>query len=530
MAETKVILIQSILGGHAPTTHFAGNGQFKASLGIDPSQPINDTDTVYSTIASGLLRPTAVQNLSSSTITKAPMWMQANPKDSFVYVSDYQSSVYTLTTGFSAATALSDGGTMTNGTGNGQAYYDNYVYFAKNTTIARYGPLNGTAAFNGDYWVTTLAKTSLNNTTYPTDFRLGLKYPNHVLHRHVDRLYIADVVGNIGELHYISTTKTSVEGDTDNLSTYGAVSFGYGLYPTAMESYGSDLAVALYEGSGASLRQTKARMSFWDTSSSNPTLITTVEFPDNYISALKNVNGTMFCFSGNVGAQGFRITKFVGGYSFQEVFYSEVGEPPFPGAVDAVLNTVLAGTYTTVPESAASVFSVGLQKSILGNGIFNVMRDTAPTIGSVTSMCIPNAVEMGFYVPIVGWAGDGQFGIDKQLTTYGTTASVWWSSLFRIGQKFKITKIRIPLAQTMAANMIVTPTIYVDDGVTSYVGGVKNGLSVMNNTNYPGAANIVMRPENLTGNHNFWIELRWTGSVLCTVGLPIAIEYELLDD
>jgi len=57
--ETRTIRIESILGGHSPTTHFGGAGQFRASLGIDPAQPIDDADGVFSTIGSGLLRPAA---------------------------------------------------------------------------------------------------------------------------------------------------------------------------------------------------------------------------------------------------------------------------------------------------------------------------------------------------------------------------------------------------------------------------------------------------------------------------------------
>src|SRR6185503_16151315 len=125
----QTIRIDSILGGHAPTSNFAGKSQFRASLGIDPAQPIDDADTKYSSVASGLLRPVAAQNFTSSTLVKAPLWMNTNPKDSNVYVLDAQGSAYSLAAGLTAATALSDAGTLA-GTGNGAAYYDNYEYFA----------------------------------------------------------------------------------------------------------------------------------------------------------------------------------------------------------------------------------------------------------------------------------------------------------------------------------------------------------------------------------------------------------------
>src|SRR3990167_2051873 len=240
-----VIKIESILGGHAPSTHFAGKDQFRASLGIDPRQGIADSG-IYASFPSGLLKPVGVTNLG--TTVASIKWFVNEPKGTgAVYAYASTGSVYTLDAN-GAIGELSDGGNEAGtGSGNGAGYYDNYVYFAKNTTIARYGPLNGVATLNGDYWGTTLAKTALVHTTY-TNQDIGLVYPNHILHRHSDgRLYIADVVDNKGTIHYIATTKATVEGDTDNSSTYNKVQVGYGLWPTALETYGSDLAIALVE-------------------------------------------------------------------------------------------------------------------------------------------------------------------------------------------------------------------------------------------------------------------------------------------
>lgn len=528
------IRIDSILGGHAPTTHFAAKNQFRASLGIDPAQPLDDGDGVYSAVASGLLRPVAAQNFTSSTIAAAPMWIRTNPKDGNVYVYDAQGSAYSLAAGFTSATALSDGGTLSSSTGNGCEYYDNYIYFAKNTDIARYGPLNGAAVFNGTYWTGTLAKTALVNTTYPTDFNLALAYPNHPMHRHSDgKLYIGDVVGNQGYIHYISTTKASVEGDTDNGSTYGKLTFGYGLWPIDIEGYGSNLAIALNENTSQNIRQMRAKVAIWDTVSTNFNSITWCEFPDSMITALRNANGALYAFSGNYHSAGFRISRYVGANSFKEVWYQETGEPPFAGAVDAILNRVLAGTYTTIPESAACLWSYGLQKAALGQGMFNTMRSTAPAIGTVTSVCVANDDELGFYVPIIGWRGDGQFGIDKQGTSYSAAPSVFWSQMYRIGMPFEIRRIRVPFTKALAANMTVTIKIYYDDGATSET------LTTINSTNFPNtaegsfglAANFkVNNSGGGRGQNNFWVEVRWTGSALATVSLPIFVEYDVIPD
>jgi hypothetical protein len=351
--------------------------------------------------------------------------------------------------------------------------------------------------------------------------------------RHSDgRLYIADVVGNTGTIHFVQTSKTTVEGDTNAGSDYDKVHVGYGLWPTAMESYGEELVIAFYEGNNSSLRQPRAKVMFWDTTSTNVNKIVWVEFPDQIITAIKNVNGVLFCVSGNVNAKGFRITRFLGGYTFEEVWYSETGEPCMQGAVDGILNQFLVGNHTTVPENDGCVYAYGLQKGALGQGMFNTMRATGATSSTnVTSLLVADNNEFAFLNPIIGWtqAGDGStgalHGIDKQATQYGNTSQMWWSSVYRIGARFKITRIRIPLSQAIASNMTITPKVYIDDAITSTT------LTVINNTNYPnGERFVTLRPENLVGQNNFWLELKWSGSALLTVGLPIEVDFEVIPE
>lgn len=531
------VLINSILGGHSRLTHEGSPGQFRASLGIDPAQPIDDGSGAFTVISSGLLRPAASEAFSGTTLGAAPLWIVSNPKDANTYVYDALGSAYTMPADFTSLTALSDGGTLSSALGNGAAYYDNYIYFAKNTDIARYGPLNGAAAFTGSYWVGTLAQTATVNTTYPVDFKSSLRYPNHVMHRHSDgTLYIADVVGNRGALHTISTSFTSVEGDTNNGSTFYKLTFGYGLWPTALESYQDNLAVALYEGSTASTNQGRAKLAFWDTTSTAFNKIIWVDFPDQIITAMKSINGILYVVSGNINSEGFRVVRFAGGYSFQEIMYSETGEPSFAGAIDGGLDRLILGGYTTVPESDGCVRAVGLQKNALGGGQFNIMRATGGTASTnVTALKIADNVEFSFNVPIIGWtqAGEGSTGashkFDKQGTAYNNAPSVWWSDLFQIGRPFKITKIRIPLTAVMPASVTIIAKIYTDDGA-----GTTYTLTTFNSTNDPNSKNLIRRSDSSgvapLGDHNFWLELRWTGSALMAVGLPIQIDFEIIPD
>lgn len=517
--------------------NFAGATQFRASLGIDPAQPIDDLDTATSTVASGLLRPAASQKISGTTINAAPLWMKTNPKDGLLYVYDSLSSAYTVST-TNTVTALSDAGTLS-GIGNGMEYYDNYMYFATGTDITRYGPLNGTPGFTINYWTSTLGKAALTNTTYPASFKNLINLPNHVMCRHSDgKMYFTDVVGNQGAIHYIATTKTTVEGDTNNSSTASKLTFGYGLWPTCIESFGSFIAVGLIEATSTNKRDPKAKLALWDTTSSTFNQIIWVEFPDPLITAIKNVNGALYIVSGGYNGRGFRVSKYLGGYSFQEVYYSETGEPCLPGAIESIGSQLIFGTHTTIPASDGCVYSVGLQKAKLGGGIFNIMRATGGNSStSVTALAMfangsNTPLEFGFNNPTIGWtngSGTSANGLDQQQTQYNNAPSIWWSQMYKIGQPFYLKRIKIPLSQAVAANMTITPTVYYDDGISS------QSFTVINSTNFPNGERYINLRTNGSGNNvqgfnNFWLELKWTGSALLTVNLPIQIEFETFPD
>lgn len=555
--NTQTIRIESILGGQSPTSHFAGADQFQASVGIDPSLPA--TNSSVSPRSSGLLCPAPVEKASGSVLQNIPLWIVGQPKKAgFAYVYDAAGSAYSYDASSPPGTftALSDGGSLSNSSGNGARYYDNYLYFAKNTTIARYGPLNGTPAFDGDYWVTTLGKAALSNTTYPLQNQvLGPNFPNHFEHRHSDgRMYFADVVDNQGVLHHISTRKTTVEGDTDNGSTYNALSFGYGLYPTAIESYGTSLAVALYEDAASPVVPTmqtgKAKIAFWDTVSQKANTVLFEEFGDNFITALKNVNGVLYIISTTAfryAQPGFRVWRYLGGSSVEEVSFIENGFAPYPGGVVASGNWFAFGsnTYEPAGQYTPCVFSIGLQKtSLSSNGIFNILRTSSNSGGQVCSLLLnsghtdianyPTSTPFpgGLRSLVAGW-GNGSnpanSGVDVQRGTYGAETA-WWSQIYKIGQSFKITKIRIPLVTPPPATGVMTlvPKIYTDDG-----SGTTYTLPTISYTNYANKRNIVIRPEALSAEHNFWVELKWStsaGPYPIVVSLPITIEYELVDD
>lgn len=381
--------------------------------------------------------------------------------------------------------------------------------------------------------------SGLNSPVFSTRVPFGLStvyYPNHVMKRHSDgKLYFADVVGNQGVLHIISTTKTTVEGDTDNGSTFNALDFGYGLYPTAIESYGSSIVVALYEGSDAGVRGPTSKIAFWDTTSNNFNSIVFTEFPDSIVTSMKNINGVLYFVSTNSKGRGFRLSRLVGANTIQEIAYNEFGQAPLAGGVDGTAQRILFGSATQVPKQAACVFSYGLQKSALGQGLHNIasFNDAA----MVTSLILPNMSSdagdansgFGFYTPMVGWSGgdtDGEVSVIKRNGPYNT--QVFWDKMYRIGKPFQIKKIQIPLAQAVAEGMGVNLKLYMDGGATVY------DLKPINNTNDPGKYNIVRKAgsnsEALKGQNSFFLAFEWDSTILCTISFPITIEYELLDE
>jgi hypothetical protein len=458
-----------------------------------------------------------------------------------VYVLDARGSTYTYAQGEGTYTALDDKG-LTSGSGNGMEYYDNYMYIATNTNIVRYGPLDGTPTFTGNYWTGTLALTALENNSYPfvlLPSGTSISLPNHYMHRHSDgKLYIADVVGNQGYLHYIKTTKTTVEGDTNNGSTYQALRFGYGLVPICMESLGSILVTALYERDstastnniGIRGQTTRAKIAFWDTLSQNFNSITWVEFPDGLITAMKNVNGTLYVFSAPAEKNtGFRVSRYVGGSTFEEVWSSEDGLAPFPGAVDGVSSRLVFGSNTFIPKSTGCIFSLGLSANGISNGIFCPFSTSVSGDLMVTSLILPTFSGRG-----KGWDypvfGSSDFSSAFELEGFGVGGSsnmnaTWWSQLYRIGQRFKITKIRIPLAEPLLSTSSITPTIYTDDGF-----GTSYAQTAITQANFGTQRTIVIHPTNVTGESNFWLELDWGNEYQHTVSLPITIEYELIPE
>ena len=536
----KDLTIKSIFGGIAPTQYFARDDQYLDSVGIDLDLPI--TDSSGDRFMSGVLRPSGYSSFEGASIDSTPIAIFTTPKTALVYVVMSNGKLVTYNSSFASETAAAD---PAGGGAGGAGYYNNYIYIfgtgSSQDDIARYGPLDGSASLTDSVWTgaTLGSQTALTNTTYPVT-RAG-SYLNHWSHVHIDgKMYFCDFKAGTGYIHYIKTTKTTDEGDTNDGSTYNALDLPFGYMPMAIESYGKDLLIIATQTSNSILNQGKAALFLWDTISQ--TYYDVIPLSDPLGIALEYNDDSIFVFTGSVStgvdsSNGYRVSRYLGGRSFEEVYYSDVGMPPLQGAVTSWGNRVSWGSFTQTRTTTAGspnyygvVLAYRSKKKDISDGVHGVAKISATinnTRGHVTALA--NIQQDSFSSPkyVIGWidqsvSGDTT-GIDKQGTTYGTSI---FRKMFQIGRSFKVTKIRFGLGAAVAANMTITPTIYLDDFSSSST----SGLPVINNTNFTGSERYISYFPMIEGKNNFCFELVWTGTALLPVLLPIEVNVEILEN
>ena len=413
------------------------------------------------------------------------------------------------------------------GSGNGLAYYNNYIYIATDTNIARYGPLNGTPAYTASVWTgaTLGSQTALTNTVY--GFQSSYAFPNHSMVVHGDgALYVCDYINGAGKIHRVKTTKTTFEGDTNNSSLYGALTLPFGFLPTDIQSWGTDLVILAVQTTDTVINQGRAAMFFWDASATTfykgPLFL-----PDALATALEILNGQLYIWSGNASG-GVRLSKYIGGDSIQEVLFQEEGTPPPPGATAVYGNRLYWGNHITYPEDVLGVFSYGSKTEKLPAGLHCVARptNTSTTIPAITALLPAQQSSGSRNKVLIAWRDSVGYGVDKYSTT-GTHNAVWRGELTKTGGKFTITHIRIPLGTAVTANMSIVPKVLIDGASTTVT------LPTISDTLYSGAKKInyySLELNECTGEDDFMLELNWGGTVALPVTAPIIIEYELWDD
>ena len=515
------LTISSIFEGQETSSNFAQAGQFLTSIAIDPDAPITD-DASYLK-PSGLIRPIAYSKFSGAILDQVPLWIITNPKNDTTYVYNNGGDLVTYNSALANETLLR---AVATSTGNGGAYYNNYIYYARNTDVGRYGPLDNSPTFTDNFWSTTLGLNALTNTTYPST-RHSVLFPNHVMKVHVDnKLYFADVYNGKGILSAIKTTKTTNQGDTNDGSAYNVLDFPFDYLPMCIESYGNNLAIGCSFGTSDTINQGSSALFIWDTISDSFSRI--VRIPDQIITALKYQNGILYGWSGNLSG-GTRFWIYLGGDSIQTLKYIPDAIPPLSGAIEADANRIIWGGFTVYPIASASVFAYGSKSDLFPRGLHNIARSTVTaTASNGVVTALKNVLQSNKPHPnlVIGATDGTNKHLDKRSTTYQT--SVFRSRTFEIGRPFTVDRIRIPIVQAITANMTITPKLFFDNETDSQVG------TVINNTNYSNSEKfIILGHENFenktSGSNSFFLEFVISGTALSTISLPIEIEL-IVDD
>ena len=555
--------VDSIKGGISSEYFSEGSG-YLASIGIDPELSFDIPAANSSAVkSSGAIMPSSYTRFDGgthSTYTGAPYWMSAQNKTDNTYILANDGKLYSLNNTFtyrnSDENSVSFPISISSCGGNGMAYYNNFLYIFQNADVAVYGPLDNAssnlaetetiwsgankAGSAGRYPGFNMASANaLTNYAYPA--LQGGVMPNHPAHVHQGDLYFGDSLNsansawkaNQGIINRITTKTTTCEGDTDDGSAYNVLSLPYGYFPTAIESYGSDLIIAAIcapiVGNSAAINYGKAALFLWDTYSNG--WYQAIYLSDPIISALKNVNGSVYVFSGNTQS-GCRVSVYSGGQSVSQVAYLDEGMPPLAGDIDSFGDKVYFGGFTTYPARSASVFSLGSKFADQRFALHNVIRTASAGTSPAVTM-VKNIQQANFSYPrfIVGWRDGSVSGATDQFSNgSGTFNSVFRTEVFKTEGRFVINKIFIPLTKAVDSGTSITVKVYVDTETTSFT------LDTINDTNFSGLKNILYKNPKMdntnpvTGYNNFFLEFTFTGSTVNGILFPIKIDTEIFDD
>lgn len=523
----KLIRIESVFDGWQPSFHFGRKGQFLRSIGIDPDVPLSDSASDI--ITSGVIRPVKYAKFSGSNVTGYPIAIFTTPKNALIYavLSNGRCVSYDSSLGSETLVFTTSLQTVT-----GAFYYNNYIYVINDTDIARYGPLDGTPALVENVWTgATLGLQSAltNNQTLQT--RNSVPYLNHPHYVHVDnKAYFCDYKNGQGYVHYVRTKKTTAEGDTNDGSTYGSpagasfLPFNY--IPMAIGAYGNDLVIAAALTSNGSIVQGSCSLFFWDTVS--PNFYRAVPIPDAICTVLRYQNGTLEGLSGNMTG-GVRHFKYLGGDSISTIDYIEEGHPPMQNAACFFGNRFVWGAFLTYPDNVAGLMAHGSKSDLFPRGLHHIAVSSLTATSSNGVITAVAAIQQGAAFPkfIMGGTDGTNKNLDSQSTTYGT--HYFRGPVSNVGRSFTVERISIRLGAAVAANMTLVPKLFFDNESSSQAG------TTINTTNYPnGDRLITLEPadfaRNVAGKNNFYLELKWSGTALLPVLLPIDIEIEVEED
>lgn len=529
---TKVIIIDSIIGGWAKSAYFARPDEFAWSQAIDPDVAIGGSQQILQ--PSGMLCPVGYSKFSSTNVTAAVVAIITEPKDALVYAVLTNGRLISYSTSLASETLV---GTVTGSNAQGAAYYNNYIYIfgtgASKDDVSRYGPLNNSPTLVDNVWkgATLGSQSALTNTTYPAISGSNLM-PNHWAKVHTDNaLYFCDVVNGRGVIHKIKTTKTTDEGDTNDGSSFNVLDLPSSFFPTSVESFGTDLAVLAIPSLNATLIQGNATLFLWDTISD--TFYRQVPLPDTWGTAMLNHNGTLKIWSGGQNTR-TRILAYYGGNSVTEIGSMELGSPPLAGAVDSVGGRlVFAGINGGTPNgSEGQVFAMGSNKFTFPLGLHGIAQSSSSSASAITALKYVRSVTESPSVYdsypqlIFGFEAGASFGIDQESSS-ATSNAIYFSQIFKVGAPFTLRSMRLAFDRDLTASTILAIQFNLDGGqdqstTFSIDGTSHSGKSVL--FQFPSSGTTMVR-----GVQDFFFKILWNASAPLNILLPIKIELEVED-
>lgn len=520
MSKIIPLQINNILGGQSMTEYLADDSQFQNSIGIDPELPRTDTGIK----PSGILRPSALEIMSGANINSHPVAIITQPKTTDIYVVLFNGKIIRYDKDLDNETVV---GTVAGDNAEGAFYQNDYIYItgtgASKNDISRYGKLSGTPTLTDGVWTSATlgSQTALTDNTYPSFLGAG-QYPKHFAFNHADnKTYVLDYKDSQGMVHYVKTDK---DGADDN-STYNALDLPFNMKPTCGCSYATDVAIGAIQTIDDSVIQGKSSIYLWDTVDTSFYR----EVPiSGVLTALQFKGGKLYAITGSVSGKGGHILyQYDGSLDFVPLKYIPEGYPPTAYAIDYVKERLMWGSFVSEPENACVVYAYG---GLSGNAVHSILKSNlthTATDGMVTAL--KWVLQGNFATPTILTGGKNstefEYKLEKTSATYGT--SYFSSKIFNLGQAFTIKEVTIPLATTLAENMTITAKLYIDEGSTT------STLRTINSTNFPDTKinrNIKLIPStNASGQNNFYLELKWSGTALCPVSLPINFLVEIED-
>lgn len=526
------IRINSIFDGQSPARYYGKEGTYLNSIAIDPDYPISSSDIE----PSGFAVPIGYSVFSSGTVNAAPVAIINTPKTTLTYVVLNNGKLISYNSSLAGETLI---GTVTGNEAHGGIYYNNYIYIfgtgASHNDVSRYGPLDGSASLTNGVWTgaTLGSQAVISDTTYPT--LRSVEMPNHWAHVHGDgALYFLDYESKSGGsapgqglVHKIKTSKTTNEGDTNNGSAYNALDLPLGFYPTTITNVNTNILITGILSTDNNINQGTAAFIQWDPTDTVSFFLGPIPMGDPLVTASLNVNGHVFVWSGNA-QNGVKLSSYGGGNSMSDLLIQSEGLPPMAGAVASNGSRISWGGFTTIPSATASVFGYGSKDPRLPVGLHNIAK--ASSAGATPIVTAIKYVQQDSFVQpklVIGWNDASGSGLDKYATDATLANKLRW--MFNVGQRFQISKIRIPFGGAVNSTTSVVPAIYLDDSATA----VTPALTTINNTNYSGKRKVIYKGEHLkgyVGENSFIFELTWSSTNPLPIGFPILIEIDILED